>query len=110
MLSVTTGRIRGLTPPARLIHSLVGWGLRRGRFRRGFFGVESAGQLRFLAGGLIRMDNALGGRLIQLFAGDLELSARFFHRAVKGGLEAFQLGLDALLDSTVMQAAFGNLP
>ena len=51
----------------------------------------------------------LAAALSSFLQASLNWRAHFLNSAVQSGLEAFQLGLNALLDGAVMQTAFGDL-
>ena len=63
--------------------------------------MQGAGHLGFLACSKVRVDYALGRRLVQLLGGKTELFAQFLDRPIHRGREALELGLDFLLDRAV---------
>lgn len=78
--------------------------------RGGFGSVESLGKARNLAGGLLPMDDALGGGLIQRRGGGAQkLRSGSLIIGLDGGADRFHHILDAGLDSTIASSALHAL-
>ena len=78
--------------------------------RGGFGSVESLGKARNLAGGLLPMDDALGGGLIQRRGGGAqELRSGSLIISLDGGANRFHHILDAGLDGTIASSALHAL-
>mgnify|MGYP000022654663 FL=1 len=78
--------------------------------RGGFGSVESLGKARNLAGGLLPMDDALGGGLIQGRGGGAqELRSGSLVISLDGGANRFHHILDAGLDGTIASSALHAL-
>lgn len=78
--------------------------------RGGFGSVESLGKARNLAGGLLPMDDALGGGLIQRRSGSAqELRGGSLIISLDSGADRFHHILDAGLDGTIASSALHAL-